>query len=114
MVPDGVEEPIPVEVTAPDTVPDAAPTAVDRHKSPSASLLDALDHELAMEDAEHGGDVSGDVETAVELESDTVSVSGERGVIQRMLVTKLDAKSMPLQLSGKLSSLWTRSIWCPS
>ena len=43
---------------------------LDRHNSLSAILLDALVHELLMEDAEHGGAVRSDVEIVVECASD--------------------------------------------
>ena len=72
---DDVEESS-VEVRAPDTDLEVATTAVDRRNSPSTSLLDALDHDLAMED---DGQVGGDVDNAADSESDIVSDLGERG-----------------------------------
>ena len=63
---DDVEESS-VEVRAPDTDLEVATTAVDRRNSPSTSLLDALDHDLAMED---DGQVGGDVDNAADSESD--------------------------------------------
>ena len=45
-------KPDPVVSTARDTVTDAASTIMDRHNSPSTSLLDALDHDSAREDGE--------------------------------------------------------------
>ena len=76
---DGPAEPDPVVFTARDTVTDAASTIVDRHNSPSTSLLDALDHDLAREDAEFEvGAVVAD--TAVESDSDAVSDFGDGGM----------------------------------
>ena len=70
---DDVEESS-VEVRA-DTDVEVAPTAVVRHNSPSASLLDALDHGLAMED---NGQVGGDVDSPADSESDIASDLGDR------------------------------------
>ena len=69
---DDVEE---SRVEVRDTDVEVATTAVDRHNSPSASLLDALDHDLAMED---NGQVGGDVDNPTDSESDIASDLGER------------------------------------
>ena len=88
-----------VEVRAPDTDLEVATTAVDRHTSPKASLLDALDHDLAMDE----GQVGGDVDNTADAESDIVSDLGTSKWIERQF-----------RRSGMLSCQWTRSIWTPS
>ena len=72
---DGPEELDPVALTAQDTVTDVASTVVDRHNSPSTSLLDALDRDLAREDAEF--EVGVVVDIAAESDSDAVSHVGD-------------------------------------
>ena len=73
---DDVEESS-VEVRA-DTDVEVATTAVDRHNSPSASLLDALDHDVTMED---NGQVGSDVDNPADSESDIVSDLGDRAPV---------------------------------
>ena len=102
---DDVEESS-VEVCA-DTDVEVATTAVDRHNSPSASLLDALDHDLAMED---NGQVGGDVDNPADSESDIASDLGDRAA-------PVDPAPRNVQITPAirvLSCHWTRSIWSPS
>ena len=77
-----------MEVRA-DTDVEVATTAVDRHNSPSASLLDALDHDLAME-------------------TDIASGLGDRAPVDPA------PRNLQITPAGMVSCHWTRSTWSPS
>ena len=90
-----------MEVKAPDTDLEVATTAVDRHNSPSASLLDAFDH---------NGQVVVTL-TIPQIQNRTLCLiwaTGSLQWIQRPEIFKSPRRS------GRLSCQWTRLIWSPS